>query len=209
MSNIYYHYTNRKALTLFLAVVCSVLFISCASTTVTKSWKDDGYKERAQKIALIMVAKNEHNRKMFEGRFAAELNARGNGTIQSYKIIPMEQLPDRELVKSKIKGTDADTVLISRLVNSKAIDAYTPGKAHFTPTGYNNWDSYYALLFVDYGYTSNTEITYIETNLYDIKTEKLIWSAYSKTERTEGEQQLINTFIEVIIKKLSSDNIIR
>ena len=194
---------------ILIITLFSIFVTSCASTRVIDSWKDESYKGRNKIIAVIMVAKNDHNRKMFEGRFAAELNARGNSALQSNKFITLEQLSNREEVKSKIKETDADTVLISRLVDSKAIEAYTPGKAHFIPTGYNNWDSYYELIFVDYGYTSNTEIAYIETNLYDIKTEQLVWSARSKTERTEGEQQLINTFIDVIVKKLSSDNIIK
>ncbi|MFZ3138881.1 MAG: hypothetical protein WA126_15985 [Thermodesulfovibrionales bacterium] len=57
--------------------------------------------------------------------------------------------------------------------------------------------------------TADVPVSYIETNLYDVKTEKLIWSAHTKTERTEGEQQLINTFIKVMIKKLASDKIIQ
>jgi hypothetical protein len=64
------------------------------------------------------------------------------------------------------------------------------------------------VIFVDYGYTGDTQVAYIETNLYDMKTEKLIWSAQTETERTEGEQQLVNKFIDVILKKLSSDKII-
>jgi hypothetical protein len=89
------------------------------------------------------------------------------------------------------------------------MEAYMPGQVHVFPSYYYSWGTYHGFLFVDYGYTGDTEVTYIETNLYDIKTEKLIWSAHSKTERTEGEQQLINTFIDVIVKKLSSDKIIQ
>ena len=60
----------------------------------------------------------------------------------------------------------------------------------------------------DYGYTADTQVAYIETNLYDVKTEKLIWSTRSQIEITEGESQLINSFIRGIIRKLSSDKII-
>jgi len=59
------------------------------------------------------------------------------------------------------------------------------------------------------GYTGQTQILYIETNLYDMNTEKLIWAARSETEVTEGDQQLIKTFIKVMIDKLSSDRIIK
>ena len=190
-------------------IICAFLFASCATTatTITDVWKDKAYQGKAQNIVVIMLAKSQHLRDMFEGRFVAELKARGKNAIQSYKIVTLEQLPDKELVKSKIKGTGADTVLISRLVDSKTIEAYVTGGIHAVPSAYYGWGTYYDIT-LDYGYADNLQVSYIETNLYDIKTEKLIWSAHSKTERNEGEQQLINTFIDKILKKLSSDKII-
>jgi hypothetical protein len=159
-----------------------------------------------------MVAKDSDMRNLFEGRFVAELEGRGIKAVQSYKLVTLEQLPDREQVKAKIKSTGADTVLISRLVDSETIKSYVRGgvqTVQTVPTSYYGWGTYYDIVFIDYGYTGSTQVAYIETNLYDIKTEKLIWSAYSKTERTEGEQQLINRFIDAMIKKLSSDKIIQ
>jgi hypothetical protein len=193
----------------FLLCICTPLITSCASTTIIDNWKDEAYKGNAENIVVIMVARTEYLRNMFEGRFAAELRARGNNAIQSNKIVTFEQLPDKELVKSKIKSTDADTVLIARLVNSKTIEGYVPGAIHGVPIGHSYWGTYYAVVYVDYGYSDNIEVAYIETNLYDVKTEKLIWSAHSKTERTQGEQQLVNTFIDIIVKKMSSDKIIQ
>ena len=193
----------------FLLSICIPLFTSCAGTKITDTWKDKAYQGNPQNIVVIMVARTEHLRNMFEGRFVAELRARGNTATQSHKIVTFEQLKDKELMKSKIKSTDADTVLIARLVDSKTIKTYEPGAIHGVPIAYSYWGTYYEILYVDYGYTGDIEVAYIETNLYDVKTEKLIWSARSKTERTEGEQQLVNTFIYIIVKKLSKDKIIR
>ncbi len=189
-------------------ILIAVLFISCATTTITDNWKDETYLGSAENIAVIMVARTEYLRNMFEGRFASELRARGNRAIQSHKIVTLEELPDKELVKARIKNTEADTVLIARLVDSKAIETYMPGAIHGVPIAHSYWGTYYEIVYADYGYTSDIEVAYIETNLYDVRTEKLIWSARSKTERTQGEQKLINTFIDIIVKKLSSDKII-
>jgi hypothetical protein len=199
---------SRKLISLLL-IVCTFLFASCASTTITNVWKDEGYQGKAKKIVVIMVARLPDMRNMFEGRFVAELQARGNQAIQSHSIVTFEELPDRELVKSRIKSTGADTVLIARLVDSKTIDAYMPGHVNAVPLYYGTWGTYYAIVSVDYGHTGDLQVSYIETNLYDIETEKLIWSAHSKTERAQGEQQLINKFIDIILKKMSSDNIIQ
>lgn len=190
----------------FLLSICSFLFTSCATTTITDTWKDKAYQGNAQNIVVIMVARTQYLRNMFEGRFVAGLRARGNNATQSHKIVTFEELTDKELVKSKIKSTEADTVLVARLVGSKTIEAYIPGNVKAVPIPHTNWSK---ILSVDYGYTDDTRVAYIETNLFDVKTEKLIWSALSKTERTGGEQHLINTFIDKIVKKLSSDKIIQ
>jgi hypothetical protein len=195
---------TMKCRRVFLSLaVFAFLNISCASTTVTDVWKDQNYQGKAQKILVIMAAKSPDMREIFEGRFAAELENRGNNAIQSYKIIPAEEFTDKELVKSRIKSSDADTVLISRLVDTKTMESYSPGLV------YHDWWGYYNIVSANYGYTRDVQVSYIETNLYDVKTGKLIWSGHSKTERTEGEQQLINTFIRIVIRKLASAGVIR
>ncbi len=193
----------------FLLCICSPLFTSCATTTITDTWKDKTYQGKAQNMAVIMVARTEYLRNMFEGRFAAELRARGNNATQSNKIVTFEQLTDKELVKSKIKSTDADTVLIARLVDSKRLETYEAGYIVAIPTAYTYWGTYFEIVHTDYGYTDDIQVAYVETNLYDVKTEKLIWLARSKTERSGGEQHLINTLIDKIVKKLSSAKIIQ
>ena len=201
---------KRIKLFVLLLITAAFLLASCTTTTVmTDVWKDKTYQGKPQEIVVIMVAKSPDMRNLFEDRFSAELDDRGNNAFQSYTIIPMEQLRDKELVKSKIKNSGADTVLISRLVDTKEIKSYRPGQIYAVPSAYYGWWGYYDIVFADYGYTGDVQVAYIETNLYDVKTEKLIWSGHSKTERTEGEQQLINAFIKVMIKKLSSAGIIK
>jgi hypothetical protein len=176
---------------------------------MTDTWKDKAYQGKPQKIMVIMAARSSDTRNLFENRFAGELQGRGNDAFQSYTTIPFEQLRDKELVKSKIRSSGADTVLVSRLVDTKTIESYNPGLIYVVPDYYYDWWGYYAVVFADYGYTGDVRVAYIETNVYDVKTEKLIWSGHSKTERTYGEQELITAFIQRIIKKLSSAGLIQ
>ena len=77
---------HSGVLKLLLPVVCAFLFVSCATTRVTNVWKDKAYEGKAKKIVVIMVAKDPDIRKLFEGRFSAELDARGNDSIPSYSL---------------------------------------------------------------------------------------------------------------------------
>ncbi|NOQ66209.1 MAG: hypothetical protein GQ556_03210, partial [Desulfobacterales bacterium] len=55
--------------------------------TITDTWKDKAYQGNAQNIVVIMLARTQHLRDMFEGRFVAELRDRGNKATQSHKIV--------------------------------------------------------------------------------------------------------------------------
>ena len=156
-----------------------------------------------------MVTKSPVTRELVEGMFVAGLDERGNNAAASYKIIPLDQLSDRDVVESKIKGLGADAVLVSRLVDRKTMEIYDPGVVYGFPDFYYDWWGYYDYVVVTPGYTDETQVIIAETNMYDIKTEKLIWSARSETEVTEGDQQLIKTFVKIVIGRLASDGVIR
>lgn len=205
---------KRMMLFVLLSIISAFLFGSCTTTTVmTDVWKDKTYQGKPQKIIVIMVTKYPDMRNLFEDRFVGELNSRGNNAFQSYTVVPFGQLRDRELVKSKILSSGADTVLVSRLLDTKTIESFRPGLVtvvpFIVPDYYYNWWGYYNVAFVDYGYTGDVQVAYIETNLYDVTTEKLIWTGHSKTERTEGEQQLITAFVKLMIKKIESAGLIK
>ena len=193
-----------------IAVICLFGLMSCATTTLNNVWKDKNYQGKPHNIIIIMVTKSSVTRELVEGMFVAGLDARGNNAVASYRIIPLDQLPQRDIVESKIQGMGADAVLVSRLVDRKKMETYTPRViSGFIPDFYYDWWGYYDYVIVTPGYTDETQVIIAETNMYDIETEKLIWSARSETEVTEGDQQLIKTFVKVIIHKLASEGIIK
>jgi hypothetical protein len=195
-----------------IAVICLFVLTSCATrtTTLTNVWKDKDYKGTPHNIIIIMVTKSQITRELVEGMFVAGLDDRGNKAVASYKIVPLDQLDERDTVKSKMQDIGADAVLVSRLVDQKTIETYTPRIIYgFVPDFYYDWWGYYDYVMVAPGYTGETQVIFAETNMYDIKTEKLIWSARSATEVSEGDQQLIKTFVKVMIDRLASEGIVK
>jgi len=193
-----------------ITVICMFVLMSCTTTTLKSVWKDKNYQGKPNNIIIIMVTKSPITRELVEGMFVAGLDARGNNATASYRIIPLDQLPDRDIVESRIRGIGADAVLVSRLVDRKKMETYTPSVTYgFIPDFYYDWWGYYDYVMVTPGYTDETQVLIAEINMYDIETEKLIWSARSETEVTEGDQQLIKTFVKVMIHKLASEGIIR
>ncbi|NOQ65644.1 MAG: hypothetical protein GQ556_00305, partial [Desulfobacterales bacterium] len=58
------------------------------------------------------------------------------------------------------------------------------------------------------------DVYHVETKLYDVRSEGLIWSALSETVVMEdaiaqSDRNIIETFINVMVKKLSDDGLVK
>jgi hypothetical protein len=48
----------------------------------------------------------------------------------------------------------------------------------------------------------------LETNLYDVKTEKLIWSGQSETWSKDSKDQIINDVIKAVVNNLQKNKLL-
>ena len=99
-----------------------------------------------------------------------------------------------------------DAVIITHLIDKKEKEAFTRGGQAYT--GYYGF--YYSRFSYanDPGYSSTSKTARLETNLYDVKTEQLIWSGQSKTWSKDSKYQIINDVIRVVVDDLQKNKLI-
>jgi hypothetical protein len=197
---------TRSLLKLFgLFIPIAVLFTACASTQLTSVWKDPSYRTRPAKIMVVGVARNPLNRRLFEDEFVKQIKSRGTDAIASYTVVPDEKQADQDAIAKKVAELGADAVLITRLVSKKTVQVYVPGTVYYPPPYYGSWPDYYGYgyryLYTP-GYIANDEYAVIETNLYEAKSNKLIWAASSETGINDSNQNLIQTYISVMVNNM-------
>ena len=188
----------------------AVLVTGCASTQLTSVWKEPSYQARPAKVMVIGVAKKPQMRRLFEDEFVSQLKAHGTEAIASYTVLPDGQA-DKEAIAAKVKESGADSVLVTRLVDKKTVKVNVPGTAYAPPPYYGSWPAYYGYGYNNMyspGYTTEYENAVIETNLYDTGDEKLVWSALSDTMLGDNTEDLIKSYIEVMVNALSYDKIL-
>jgi len=178
------------------------LIISCAGTDVTQKQVDDAYKEKpVSDILVIAITGNEHNRRSFEKKFVAHLKSVGVDAVASEESIPMP--PDLDLKKETILNAvnqyENDAVIITQLTGKEARDVYNRGGV--TRMGYFSYSR-------NPGYSSTSTTVRLETNLYDAKTGKLIWSGMSKTLSKDSTDHIMNDVIKAVITKLKQNKLI-
>ncbi len=196
---------------LFLIPV--VLLISaCASTQLNSVWKDPTYHEHPSRIMVIGVVKNPATRRIFEDEFVRQLAANGTQAIASYSELPETLRGDDAAIAAKVKQMGVDTMLITRLVSKQTVQTFVPGTPYFPPPYYGTWPEYYR-----YGHQAmyvpdrivEDEYAVIETNLYRVSNNKLIWSATSQTGLSgSSDQKLIKPYVDVMIKSMREQKLL-
>jgi hypothetical protein len=189
------------------------LIISCAGTEteLTQNQVNEAYKGKpVSDILVIAITGNEDSRRSFERKFVAQLKSAGVEAISSEEAIPMpaDLEMKKETILNAVKQFENDAVIITHLIDKEEKEAFTRGgRAHggYYGSYHNRYTYSYAR---DPGYSSTSITVRLETNLYDVKTEKLIWSGQSKTLSKDSKDQIINDVIKVVIDDLQNNKLI-
>ena len=206
-------------------ILIAFLISGCATTTLTGSWHDPEYTRQVKKIYIVGISKQETSRRVFEDEFGQELQAYGVKTVSSYRDLKDNEEADQDLIAQKVKANGADALLLTRILDQRTEEVVNPGRI----SGYSSSPSYYGdrgyrpqpyyRNYRDY-YDRRYEMTYepatisqfqvitIESNLYDIASGKLIWSAQLETVMEGTMQTMIRDFIEVVTKDLLDQGVI-
>ncbi len=192
-------------------ILSCFLIISCAGTSLTNTQVDES--RRGKPVTDILVIgvtykEKEDVRRSFEDRFVAQLKAAGVEAISSGDAIsiPADLMLQKDEILKAVNKFNNDAVIITHVVGKEKKEVYTPGGRR-----YGGYYGYYGRV---YGYAhspgySSTNTSYrLETNLYDVKTEKLIWSGKSETLNPESSKQMIDDVIKEVIKDLQKNNLL-
>jgi len=186
------------------------LIISCAGTELTHKQVNETYIGKpVSNILVIAITGNEDSRRSFEQKFVAQLKSAGVEAISSEDAIPMPA--DLELKKEAIINAvnqfKNDAVIITHLIDKKK-EAFTRSdEAHRGYYGFYH-SRYMGSYARDPGYSNTSKTIRLETNLYDVKTEKLIWSGQSKTITKNSKDQIIHDVIKIVINDLQNNKLI-
>ncbi|UCG11072.1 MAG: hypothetical protein JSU72_10925 [Deltaproteobacteria bacterium] len=195
------------------AVVVSLSTYFCGATELTHIWKEDAYTGAPYSSVLVIgVTDEEAVRRSFENRFVRKLKGKGIEAFSSAAVISSEKRLKKEVIIAAIQELGADAVLVTHLVGVEEEDVRSPS------TGFAVGDSYQGEYYQDYHaaydhvhgpryYTTHVKVR-LETNLYDARTEKKIWTAQSQTVNPQSDAELFNAVIDAVIRNLRKNKLL-
>jgi hypothetical protein len=197
---------------LFITLMLMALTISCSSIKTVSVWKDEGHNQRLRKVLVIAVAEQDFMRNHFENMLAQSLASRGIEATPSNKVFPQSQKLERSSIEAKVRELGIGSVLVARVVSKDEESRIYSGGVYLVPTDYySGWYGFYSgsFAFVPVpGSAYDAEFFTMVTNIYDVSSEKLVWSYFSKVKVENSRQGAINPFIDALMKQLDGSKLL-
>ena len=198
----------------FATIFCLLIISSCSNTKITSTWMDSKKAGTSYNdILIIGIAKEEHNRRLFEEQFSTQLTAAGIESEVSYRILPEGTEINRDNVSAAIKGKEIDAVIVTHMVSVEEETVYRQNMDYRPTYGYNNGLYNYYPHVNSYvhqpGYYTTHDVVILETNLYEVKSEELVWSAQSRSFAPESAKEVIDDLVKLVIKDLKEKGLIK
>lgn len=190
-----------------ILVLFAVALNGCVKKpTVKEISLDENYDGKQYgRILVIGAAEKITFRNLFEGELVNQLRKKGVDAVPSYEILPYNYMLTREAVISAVEKYDIDSVLITSLVERDKKTIYYSLQGTNPYTYYNGL--YDAIRRPGKTASYDVDILYLKTNLYDVQTEKLVWSMISESEFKYAIESF-NLAINLIINQLRKDGLI-
>ena len=189
------------------ATLGSALLLSACSTTTMEQIRPapDFQSGRIHRVMVIGVFKNQALRKEFEEEFVRQWTLRGVLAVSSLEVLPSTTTLNKVGVAPIAKAQRFDAVLVSRLLKIQRFGAGKRADLTIDTTAQNeiqNLNTVLQILLAPPAYATPYDLAAVETNLYDVASEKRVWSGISETTMIGKVSKLIRPFIKVILKSL-------
>ena len=197
-----------------LMVTLALLAASCANTRIEQAWMDpqwSGYP--AKKVIVIGIGESDLRRRSFEDLFVSLLRERGNDASPSYSVLPPITTENQAAIDEALTKGGYDAILTASPTGVRTESSVAPSTTYYTPTTYyNGFYNYYATTYRMVStpeYTTQYDVWTVETNMYDAKSGKLLWTGQSSTSQTGNFQKAVKDFSQVIVDELGKRGLIR
>ena len=195
---------------LFFFLVITAMLVGCGpSTRIEKSWQEPGAsisQAANNKTLVIAMMKDESSRRVVEDLLVKRMNGKA---VASYSFLTNEMLKEhnQQLLDQKIKEGNFTHLLMMRLADVEKETSYVPGTTY-----YGGWGSYYGYgggFYGSPGYYTTDKNYFVETAVYSISPDKLLWTGTTKTVNPDKIDKATNEIADAVVEKMKKDGFLK
>jgi hypothetical protein len=185
---------------------------SAAGPKFTSTWKAPeaaGVTFAGKKVAALVITSDTNLQVSAEEQLTRELTARGLQGVATYRMIPKEELANAERAKPWFERAGVQGVVALRPVSAETVKY---GPTVWSTSSYSTLWGYYG-----YGWTSvvtftgggsNTTLV-VETLIYSLPLDKLLWAGVSTTTNPKQAQAFITDLVGETVKEMRKEKLVK
>lgn len=197
-----------------------IMAIGCTSTSkITSSWKAENVQPKNYNKIMVLGLMNVPDRtfrEKMEEHLAEDLKLLGYNAVCACEEFDPKAFNNmtEEAAINKLKSKDIDAVLTVVLLDKQRERKYVPANMFYSPYGYyydHFWGYRSALYYRIYEpgyYISNTKYFW-ESNLYDMATQKLVYSAQTQSFNPGNADIMAGEYSKLIVKDMEKHNVLQ
>jgi hypothetical protein len=187
---------DRRAVALFLVLTTGVVAAAPKFVAVWKAADVSRLNFLGKKVAALVITDDQSLQMSGEEALNRELTARGVNGLAAYRIIPREELKSAEKAKGWFERAGIDGVVALRPVSRDTERTYTP--AIWSSSYYQTFWGYYGYgwsgVYVP-GSSSETTTIVVETLIFSVPQDRLLWAATSETKNPKQLQSFVKDLV--------------
>jgi len=190
-----------------------VTLAACASTSIRDSWVAPGLQGPLdfKKTLVVFIDPNSATRNSAEDALVARLGS--DRAVASHTILTGDMVQNaqanEQAIRSQISGAGFDSAVVMRMVDQQQQLTYTPGMVY--PSYYGGFYGFYGWGWgaaYSPGYLSTNTVVSVETNLYTLDPDKLIWAGVTETFNPSQVTQMVNEIADAVARDLYNRRLI-
>jgi hypothetical protein len=196
-----------------LAAVALLGLSGCATTSFQSTWRNPEAQPvtvAGRKIAAVVMTRNPVNRHPAETALAAEITKRGAIGIPSYTILKDENPADPEAAQKELVASGVDGIVTMRVIARDRQTTYVPGQWTKDPH-YHTWAGYWGHGWgqvYEPGYLQTDTFVSVETTVYSVVQNKLLWAGMSETINPSRADALVRELADRVAGQLEKEGLL-
>jgi hypothetical protein len=193
-----------------MIVAATLVWAAPKFTSVWRSSDAGSVSFTGKKVAALVISQDDSLRVSGEEALVRELTARGLQSVATYRIAPKEELQSGDRAKVWFEKANVEGVVAMRPVSREKRTTYNPG----------TWTNpYYSTLWGYYGYgwgsmyipgsVERDTVVVVETTIYSVPRNQLLWGAVSETKNPKALQQFVEELVKEAVKELHKQGLAR
>jgi len=202
---------RKTALVLALACFAADVF---AGPKFKNTWKPPDAVPtsfKGQKVAAVVMMKDVRQRNGVEDELAIELRSRGIVGIAAHTLLPTdEDIADKDQVRAHFEQQGVVGAVVLRSVE-KQTEITDSGPTYWVTNTFT-FSGYYGYGWVgiyDPGHATMDSYFTVETLIYDVKADKLLWAGVTQTKNPKRVDEFMHDLANAVAEQLKKEGLVK